>query len=38
MQVKEALEHRFPGIEVTGGTYPVAPSKVYCNLLVHMLC
>ena len=28
MQVKEALEGRFPGIEVTGGPYPVAPAKV----------
>lgn len=27
MQVKEALEGRFPGIEVTGGPYPVAPAK-----------
>lgn len=27
MQVKEALEGRFPGIEVTGGAYPVAPAK-----------
>jgi hypothetical protein len=28
MQVKEALEGRFPGIEVNGGSYPVAPVKV----------
>jgi len=28
VQVKEALEGRFPGIEVNGGSYPVAPVKV----------
>jgi len=27
MQVKQALEQRFPGIEVQGGAYPVAPAK-----------
>ncbi|KAL0036343.1 hypothetical protein WJX77_003312 [Trebouxia sp. C0004] len=27
VQVKEALEGRFPGIEVNGGSYPVAPVK-----------
>lgn len=32
MQVKEALEGRFPGIEVTGGAYPVAPAKVTMTL------
>ena len=29
MQVKQALEQRFPGIEVQGGAYPVAPIKVH---------
>ncbi len=34
MQVKEALEARFPGIEVNGGPYPVAPLKVATYYIV----
>lgn len=35
MQVKQAVEQRFPGMEVQGGAYPVAPMKV-CRL--NLLC
>lgn len=36
MQVKQALEQRFPGIEVQGGAYPVAPTKVCKAIPWHL--